>query len=183
MRKFLLTGTIALVFALYVWRADRTSLPNGTNIPAPVTSGTALLPTEPAAPAQAGGFSVPPVSDTPPPQPTPTPSPAPSQTPSPTPAQSGLYRDGTYQGVSANAYYGNIQVAGVVRNGKLSDVQILDYPSDRGHSIMINNYALPTLISEAVSAQSAQVDIVSGATDTSMAFRESLASALALARK
>ncbi|HEY4384430.1 MAG TPA: FMN-binding protein [Ktedonobacteraceae bacterium] len=47
---------------------------------------------------------------------------------------------------------------------------------------MINNYADPQLTSEAIQAQSANVDIVSGATDSSEAFIQSLNSALAQAK-
>jgi uncharacterized protein with FMN-binding domain len=47
---------------------------------------------------------------------------------------------------------------------------------------MINKEAMPYLKQEAIAAQSTNVDIVSGATDSSMAFQESLGSALALAK-
>ncbi len=55
------------------------------------------------------------------------------------------------------------------------------YPSDRNHSVMINNYADPQLVSEALQAQSANVDIVTGATDSSDAFIQSLTDALSQA--
>jgi uncharacterized protein with FMN-binding domain len=55
---------------------------------------------------------------------------------------------------------------------------VLQYPSDRRTSIAINRRALPVLRSEAIAAQSANVDIVSGATLTSEAFIESLGAAL-----
>ncbi|MDR3559364.1 MAG: FMN-binding protein [Candidatus Pacebacteria bacterium] len=88
------------------------------------------------------------------------------------------YRDGQYTGQPADAYYGNIQVKAIVSNGKISDVQFLDYPQDRNHSIQINQVAMPILKQEAIQSQSAQVQIVSGATDTSQAFQQSLDSAL-----
>jgi uncharacterized protein with FMN-binding domain len=91
--------------------------------------------------------------------------------------QSG-YRDGQYTGNVADAYYGNVQVRTTVQGGKITDVQFLTYPSDRRTSQRINNYAVPMLQSEAVQAQSAQVDLISGATLTSQAFAESLQSAL-----
>lgn len=93
----------------------------------------------------------------------------------------GTYRDGTYTGSVADAYYGYIQVRAVIQQGKIADVAFLQYPNDRRTSIEINSQALPLLKVEAIQAQSAQVDIVSGATDSSIAFRESLASALAQA--
>jgi len=97
-------------------------------------------------------------------------------------AQKNLYADGTYVGSIADAYYGNVQVQAVIQNGKIVDVQILQYPSDRSRSVSINTYAMPILRNEAISLQSANVDIVSGATDSSQAFGQSLGSALAQAR-
>lgn len=95
---------------------------------------------------------------------------------------SGRYKDGVYTGNAADAFYGNIQVKAIIQNGKISDVQFLQYPNDRDNSIAINNAAMPQLKQEAIQAQSAQVDIVSGATDSSQAFIQSLSSALAQAQ-
>ncbi|MBU6490859.1 FMN-binding protein [Patescibacteria group bacterium] len=88
------------------------------------------------------------------------------------------YKDGAYIGSMADAYYGTIEVQATIRNGSLADVAFLSYPNDRGTSRFINGQAMPMLTQEAISAQSANVDIISGATDTSLAFRQSLASAL-----
>ncbi|MBI3260359.1 MAG: FMN-binding protein, partial [Ignavibacteriae bacterium] len=52
----------------------------------------------------------------------------------------------------------------------------------RKKSIEINRRATPLLKTEAIQAQNAQVDIVSGATLTSQAFQESLADALSQAK-
>ena len=93
-----------------------------------------------------------------------------------------LYKDGQYDGRIADAYYGNVQVRAIIQGGKLTDVQFLSYPNDRNQSIEINSYALPILKSEAIKVQSAQVDIVSGATNTSNAFINSLSSALSSAK-
>lgn len=97
-------------------------------------------------------------------------------------ASSALFKDGTYTGSRANAFYGTIQVQAVISGGKLTDVKFLSYPNDRGHSIMVNAYAMPRLRSEAISAQSANVNTVSGASYSSAAFRESLGYALNLAK-
>lgn len=91
---------------------------------------------------------------------------------------SSRYRDGQFTGIAADAYYGNIQVKAIIASGKLTDVRFLDHPHDRGTSIMINDQAMPSLKSEALQAQDANVNVISGATDTSIAFRKSLASAL-----
>lgn len=119
-------------------------------------------------------------ASTPTPEKTVTPTPKP--VPTPVKTSTGLYRDGAYTGNSADAYYGYVQVKAIIQGGKITDVQFLDHPSDRGTSIEINNQAMPYLISEAIQAQSANVDTVSGASETSGAFRESLGSALAQAR-
>jgi uncharacterized protein with FMN-binding domain len=88
------------------------------------------------------------------------------------------YKDGKFLGNPTDAYYGIVQVQAIVSGGKLTDVQFFNYPQDRQTSILINHQALPILKSEAIAAQSASVNIVSGATDTSTAFISSLASAL-----
>lgn len=103
-------------------------------------------------------------------------------TTTPPPTTTGQYKDGSYTGVSSNAYYGYIQVKAVIQGGKLVDVIFLSYPNDRSTSIEINSQAMPYLKSEAIQAQSGNINIVSGATDSSIAFRESMNSALAQAK-
>ncbi len=112
-----------------------------------------------------------------------TPSTVGGTTPTPTsPKSSSLYKDGSYTGSIADAQWGNIQVKAIIQNGKITDVQFLQYPNERNRSIEINNYADPQLTQEAIQAQSAQVDIISGATDTSEAFIQSLSYALSQAK-
>ena len=108
--------------------------------------------------------------------------PASSSTASSTPVTNVSYKDGTYTGKSSDAFYGYVQVRATVSAGRLSDITILNYPQDRDNSIEINNSALPQLKQQAIQAQSSQVDGVSGATDTSQAFMESLGDALAQAK-
>ncbi len=100
----------------------------------------------------------------------------------PAPKPTGQYADGSYTGTPADAYYGTVQVKAVIRNGHIADVQFLQYPSDRANSQYINSVAMPLLTQEAIQVQSAQVDGVSGATFTSQAFQQSLASALTQAK-
>jgi uncharacterized protein with FMN-binding domain len=102
--------------------------------------------------------------------------------PTSAPKKTGIYNDGTYTGSSENAYYGNVQVQVAITNGMISDVQFLDYPQDRNTSRRINSQAMPLLKKEAISVQSANVNRVSGASDTSAAFKQSLASALTQAQ-
>ena len=98
-----------------------------------------------------------------------------------TSAPATTYKDGTYTGSVADAFYGNIQVEATIQNGKITAVRFLQYPNDRPNSIAINQQAMPLLQQEAIKAQSAHVDGVSGASDTSQAFVQSLSSALSQA--
>lgn len=88
------------------------------------------------------------------------------------------YADGTYTGPIVDAYYGLVQIQAIVQGGRLVGIKVLQYPSDRRTSIMINRQALPMLRDEVVAAQSPDVDIISGATLTSEAFVRSLKGAL-----
>lgn len=88
------------------------------------------------------------------------------------------YKDGSYTGPVEDAFYGNVQVQVSIANGKISSVQFLQHPSDNLHSVAVNDVAMPNLQQEAIQAQSASVDIVSGATATSQAFIQSLQAAL-----
>ncbi len=95
---------------------------------------------------------------------------------------SGSYKDGSYTGSVADAQWGYIQVKAVISGGKITDVQFLQYPNERSRSVEINSYADPQLTQEAIQAQNAQVDIVTGATDSSIAFMQSLSDALTQAQ-
>jgi uncharacterized protein with FMN-binding domain len=94
----------------------------------------------------------------------------------------GVYKDGSYTGSVEDAFYGNVQVQVLISNGKLTAVNFLHYPNDNRTSIRINSQATPLLSQEAITAQSAQVDGVSGASATSQAFQASLADALTQAK-
>lgn len=98
------------------------------------------------------------------------------------PIPQGIYRDGKYNGIAANAVYGNVQVQIEITNGSFTSVRFLQYPNDQYTSNQINIYADPILAQEAIAQQTANVDIVSSATLTSKAFIESLQSALVNAK-
>ncbi len=106
----------------------------------------------------------------------PAPIPATGATAAPT-ASSG-YKDGTYTGQSVDVNWGLVQVQATVQRGKIANVQFLQYPNERDTSVRINSFAVPQLEQEAIQAQSANVDIVSGATLTSEGFQQSLQDAL-----
>lgn len=92
-----------------------------------------------------------------------------------TAAQGG---DGTYTGSRIRTVYGDVQVKVTVNGNKIMDVQPLTLPSDRARSAYISQVAGPMLRTEAITAQSANIDIISGATYTSIAYQRSLDSAL-----
>ena len=96
--------------------------------------------------------------------------------------QGAAYKNGTYTGPQVDAYYGLVQVQVIIQNGKIANVQFLDYPHDLRTSQEINSQVMPWLTQEAIQAQSANVDIISGATLTSEAFASSLQSALRSAK-
>lgn len=145
-------------------------------------------PTAPAAGTTAGTATTSAAADPPSPtaattaaeaQPTATNTPTPQPTPT-TPG--GHFKNGSYTGTVADAQWGYVQVKAVISGGKITNVQFLQYPNDRSRSVYINSIADPELTSEAVQAQSAQVDIITGATDSSYAFIQSLSDALSHAQ-
>ncbi|WP_369033357.1 FMN-binding protein [Streptomyces adonidis] len=84
----------------------------------------------------------------------------------------------TLTGDSVQTRYGPVQVRVTVKNGKLTDVTAVTYPQENPRDEQINSYAIPQLTREALTAQSADIDTVSGATYTSEGYRQSLQSAL-----
>jgi len=105
---------------------------------------------------------------------------APGRTPQPTARTTNPPTTGgtPFTGSTVETQFGPVQVQIAVSGGKLIDVQALQLPSDRSRSARISQFSAPILRSEAIQAQSARVDIVSGATYTSRAYALSLDSAL-----
>lgn len=152
MKKFLVSAIIIGAFALYIFIHGRDS------------ASLATLPPQTGATASSTSIDATDVSGT--------------STTSP----SSQYKNGSYTGAPTDAQWGIVQVQAVIQNGKLTDVKFLQYPNERSRSVEINNYAIPQLTTEAIQAQGAQVDVVSGATDTSEAFMQSLQDALTQAQ-
>jgi uncharacterized protein with FMN-binding domain len=73
--------------------------------------------------------------------------------------------------------YGNVQVQITVKDGKITAAEVLQVPWNDHRDQEINSYAVPILNQEVVSAQSANIDMVSGATVTSDGYLQSLQSA------
>jgi uncharacterized protein with FMN-binding domain len=153
---FWFLGTASVVVLLFGYHTS-TSGPQAT---APPISGGSVSSTptpSPAAGAGSGGDG----SDN-------------SHTPTPTPSSSSS----TVTGDVASTQWGPVQVQLTLQSGKITAVSVLQYPNGNHRDAEINDYALPILIDETKQAQSAQIDMVSGATVTSDGYIRSLQSAL-----
>ncbi|MFJ8165807.1 FMN-binding protein [Streptomyces sp. NPDC096136] len=100
----------------------------------------------------------------------------------PTPGSAGANRTGTFTGSVIDTRYGPVQVAVTLSGGRLTAVEVLQVPSENRRDRTIATYAVPRLTDEAIGAQSADIDAVSGATYTSEGYVRSLQSALDRAR-
>ncbi|HEY3605103.1 MAG TPA: FMN-binding protein [Sporichthyaceae bacterium] len=108
--------------------------------------------------------------------------PAPAATPTPSPT--GKHQPAaaattvTVQGSTVNTRYGPVSVRLQTRAGRIISAVATRYPSGGGRTAAINARAIPALEAETLSAQSARIDTVSGATYTSEGYQRSLQSAL-----
>jgi uncharacterized protein with FMN-binding domain len=84
----------------------------------------------------------------------------------------------TVTGAAADTMYGPVQVQITVKNGKVTAAQAVEYPENDPRDQQINAYAIPALDQETVTASSAKIDMISGATYTSQGYITSLQSAL-----
>ena len=84
----------------------------------------------------------------------------------------------TVTGDVAQTRWGPVQVELTVQAGSVTEVRVLQYPTGNSTDEQINSYALPVLIQETLDSQSANIDMVSGATVTSVGYQQSLQSAL-----
>ena len=139
-----------------------------------VLTGCGVSSDQPAGtgPTTASPVSTPPVS-TPPVSTTPAPTP-----PISTALSSALWTDGTYTGDPIQTPHGAVQVEIVVTNQRISDIHVIQCPSDAPQSILRCQQAVPVLIDRSLAAQSADIDSVSGATFTSRGYKQSLQSAI-----
>jgi uncharacterized protein with FMN-binding domain len=94
------------------------------------------------------------------------------------PTTHGGSASGTFDGSVEENRYGPVQVRITMASGRITDVQAIQLPSDRARSQRISQIAGPLLREEALRAQSARIDVVSGATYTSQGYARSLQHAL-----
>ena len=170
-----LSLTIVALILLFSFKTpDTGTLSAGRNVAlvAPVVTSA---PASGGGATAAGGAASPPTSDA-----SPAASPAaPAASAAPTAHSGGTpLANGTVAGPVVQTQFGPVQVQVTIANGKITDVTALQLPSDRQRSAYISGIVGPMLQSEALTAQSAQIDLISGATYTSDAYAQSLQAAL-----
>jgi uncharacterized protein with FMN-binding domain len=84
----------------------------------------------------------------------------------------------TVTGPAVDTRWGPVQVEVTTSAGKVTAVNVMEYPTGNPKDQEINSYALPVLVQETLDAQSADIDMVSGATVTSDGYVQSLQAAL-----
>lgn len=156
-----LASTVTVVVLLFGYHTSTNSA-----TPATVSSGSATTPSSSATSSAA--------------PPDPSTEPEPSSSPSASGSSAGGTSSAakTYTGDVAQTRWGPVQVEITVTSGTITAVDVVQYPSENHKDAEINDYALPILVQDTLSAQSAKIDMVSGATVTSDGYVESLQSAL-----
>jgi uncharacterized protein with FMN-binding domain len=152
-----LASTVTVVVLLFGYHTS-------TNTPATASGSTST--SAPAAPSSTPSATAPP---------DPSPSASASGSSSSPGSSTGTK---TYTGGSADTRWGPVQVAITVTDGTITKVDVPVSPSGNGRDLEINQRALPELVQETLDAQSADIDMVSGATVTSDGYVTSLQSAL-----
>ncbi len=165
MKRVLLsiTGTVLGLVALLSFKS------HGHPIGASGVLPSAALPSDPTSSAptsQSPGTSAPPKPG------------SHSSTPPSGSSPSSTATNHTIAGDAVQTQYGVVQVQVVVAGTKISNVSFLQLTAYDGRSEQINSDAAPILLQETLSAQSANIDTVSGASYTSAGYIQSLQSAL-----
>jgi uncharacterized protein with FMN-binding domain len=165
----------AAVIAVYGLGLARTASPSAaaeTDTPVAAVASITATPTAAAAPALSLARTI--AGATPAATATPTATATPSAGTTTTSATTAAYRDGTYTGTGTSRF-GNITVAVTIQDGAISGVTLTkvttSYPASR----------IASLPGQVVARQSANVQLVSGATYSSQAFKTAVAQALAQA--
>jgi uncharacterized protein with FMN-binding domain len=172
MRRVIATvvGTVvALVLLLSFKTHGGTALvPPAAAISTPAPSATPSV--EPSTTPASGGSAAPSTSA---PQ-----TAAPTTTAPTTTSKAPSTTSRTVDGDAVDTRYGPVQVRVSLSGTKITAITILQVPDQQQRDIEINDYAVPILTQEAIAAQSAKIDMVSGATYTSQGYLQSLQSAL-----
>ena len=159
-------STLTVLVLLFSYRTSTSSIVGASGqVAAPTKAGSwgQAAPKTPAATTAPGSLRTPPHPA------------APAAPAAPTaPAAGGS----TFVGAAVGTRYGNVQVQITVANGRIASASVLQVPNRDRKDVMINSRAVPILNQAVVDAQSANIDMVSGATVTSVAYIQSLQSAL-----
>src|SRR5207302_656308 len=89
----------------------------------------------------------------------------------------------TFKGPVLQTQHGPVGASIVVKSKKIVKAGATIAPNEDGRSPFLQQQAVPVLKAEVLKAQSAKIDVVSGATETSEAYIQSLNSAIKKARK
>lgn len=92
-------------------------------------------------------------------------------------SSSGLYKDGTYTG-TGTGFRGTTTLSLTISGGEITDVTVVSYQDDAKYF----DHAFQTIASDIISAQSAEVDVVSHATFSSRGIIEAVNDALSQAK-
>lgn len=141
--------------------------------PLAVHSTTSVYSAGVLAPRSTSGASTPPTTTRTPGSPTPG-----SLGPGPSGTSSGPSASTTVTGDTVQTRWGPVQVEVSVAGSEITGVSVLQYPDANSQDAQVNGYALPILVDATMTAQGADIDMVSGATYTSAGYVQSLQSAL-----
>jgi uncharacterized protein with FMN-binding domain len=186
MRRTVLTlgGTVAGLAALFSFKTHSLAGASAIDPPTTPTAPATAPPAMPAAASSArpthasqamasGAGATPPV--------TPTGSAAGQKTsagtPTPTPTPTSTSTR-TLTGTVASTQYGPMQVQVTLAGTRITMVTVLQRTDDGAMSNEVDSFAIPQLTAETLTAQSARIDAVSGASYTSSGYIQSLQSAL-----
>jgi len=158
-----LASTVTIVVLLFGYHTSTNSA-----TPATASSGSATTPSSSATSSAA------------PPDPSSESTTEPSSSPSASSSSAGSSSSAakTYTGDVAQTRWGPVQVEITVKGGTITAVDVVQHPTGNHTDAEINDYALPVLVQDTLKAQSAKIDMVSGATVTSDGYVQSLQSAL-----
>jgi uncharacterized protein with FMN-binding domain len=166
-----LAATVAGLIALLSFKSHTTAGPTAADLPQ--APAGAVQSATPGAGTLAGGSGKPSASASASAQVSTPGSGSTSASPS---SRAGV--SGSFTGTAAETIFGPVQVRATLTDGRITAVTVLQVPDRGGYEQQIVAYDVPRLTSEALAAQSAHIDTVSGATYTSEGYTQSLQSAL-----
>ncbi|WP_018213190.1 FMN-binding protein [Desulfitobacterium hafniense] len=94
-------------------------------------------------------------------------------------ADSRLYKDGTYEGVSNKGIQPGLKVAVTIQDDMITEIKVVENKETQG----IGTNAIDQLPGKIIEAQSTEVDSVAGASLSSNAIKEAVTLALEQAKK